>query len=67
MTADETATEERQAHDSGDEPDDKKELHEGDGDRQRTDKSPRPSNESQQLQRAEVSNYEIVTHYFDGA
>ncbi|MFL5780068.1 MAG: Glu/Leu/Phe/Val family dehydrogenase [Thermoleophilaceae bacterium] len=67
MTADETATEERQAHDSGDEPDDKKELHEGDDDGKRTDKSPRAANESDQPQRAEVSNYEIVTHYFDQA
>src|SRR3954454_11748446 len=67
MTADETATEERQAHDSGDEPDDKEELHGGDDDGKRTDKSPRAANESDQPQQAEVSNYEIVTHYFDQA
>jgi glutamate dehydrogenase (NAD(P)+) len=68
MTTDDgTGTKERQARESGDEPDDKRELHEGDGDRQRTDKSPRPANEAEQPQRAEVSNYEIVTHYFDRA
>jgi glutamate dehydrogenase (NAD(P)+) len=67
MTGDETATEERQAHESGDEPDDKRELHEGGRDGKPTDKSPRAANESDQPQRAEVSNYEIVTHYFDQA
>src|SRR5207248_6992139 len=54
-------------HASGDEPDTKQELHEGDGAGARTDKSQRPANESDQPQRAEVSNYEIVTHYFDQA
>jgi glutamate dehydrogenase (NAD(P)+) len=63
---DETATEEEQARATGDEPDDKEELHEGKGDG-RTDKSPRPSNEAEQPQPAEISNYEIVTHYFDQA
>jgi glutamate dehydrogenase (NAD(P)+) len=67
MSADEgTATEERDAQESGDEPDDKRELHEGDSDGKPTDKSPRAANESE-TQRAEVSNYEIVSHYFDQA
>ncbi|HKP90386.1 MAG TPA: Glu/Leu/Phe/Val dehydrogenase dimerization domain-containing protein [Thermoleophilaceae bacterium] len=67
MTDDEgTATEEREARESGDEPDDKRELHEGESDGKPTDKSPRAANESE-TQRAEVSNYEIVSHYFDQA
>jgi glutamate dehydrogenase (NAD(P)+) len=36
-------------------------------DRDRTDHSPRPADEPDTASRAEVSNYEIVTHYFDGA
>ncbi|MEX2196123.1 MAG: Glu/Leu/Phe/Val dehydrogenase dimerization domain-containing protein [Thermoleophilaceae bacterium] len=41
----------------------KEELHEdGHGD---PDKSPRPSNIAARPRRAEVSNYEIVNHYFD--
>jgi len=67
VTDESTATKEQQAHASGDEPDTKQELHEGDGAGARTDKSQRPANESDQPQRAEVSNYEIVTHYFDQA
>ena len=56
---------EEQARRAGDEPDTKEELHEArDGDR---DKSPRPANLSKQQSRAEVSNYEIVTHHFDDA
>src|SRR5205823_1116387 len=39
---------------------------EGDGGG-RMDKSPRPSNVSEAPTRAEISNYEIVTHYFDEA
>src|SRR5918911_4413795 len=61
-----TATREEEARRSGDEPDTKQELHGRDGDR-RTDKSPRPANEADAPTRAEISNYEIVTHYFDGA
>ncbi|HKO26923.1 MAG TPA: Glu/Leu/Phe/Val dehydrogenase dimerization domain-containing protein [Solirubrobacteraceae bacterium] len=67
MTDDGTATREEQAHESGAEPHDKRELHEGKQDGRRTDKSPRAANESDTPQRAEVSNYEIVSHYFDGA
>ncbi|HEX8073924.1 MAG TPA: Glu/Leu/Phe/Val dehydrogenase dimerization domain-containing protein [Thermoleophilaceae bacterium] len=66
MADDGAATEEKRARDSGDEPDTKKELHE-DEDRSGTDKSARPANESEQPSRAEVSNYEIVSHYFDDA
>ncbi|MEA2309024.1 MAG: glutamate dehydrogenase [Thermoleophilaceae bacterium] len=66
MADDRTATHEQQARATGDEPDTKEELHEGDGDG-RTDKSPRPANESEPTTRAEISNYEIVTHYFDQA
>src|SRR5438067_9740785 len=56
---------EEQARRAGEEPDTKEELHEAhDGDR---DKSPRPANLSKQQSRAEVSNYEIVTHHFDDA
>jgi glutamate dehydrogenase (NAD(P)+) len=32
-----------------------------------TDKSPRQSEDAESPQRAEVSNYEIVSHYFEGA
>jgi glutamate dehydrogenase (NAD(P)+) len=42
----------------------KDELHEGDG-HGHPDKSPRPANIAEGPQRAEVSNYEIVNHYFD--
>ncbi|HEX8067231.1 MAG TPA: Glu/Leu/Phe/Val dehydrogenase dimerization domain-containing protein [Thermoleophilaceae bacterium] len=54
------------APEAGDEPRTKEELHSpgGRGDR---DKSPRPANVSEQPQRAEVSNYEIVSHHFDQA
>jgi glutamate dehydrogenase (NAD(P)+) len=62
-----TATPEEEARESGDEPDTKEELHRGDGAGGRTDRSARPANESEQPTRAEVSNYEIVTHYFDDA
>src|SRR5438067_1597113 len=56
---------EEQARRAGEEPDTKEELHEAhDGGR---DKSPRPANLSEQQSRAEVSNYEIVTHHFDDA
>jgi glutamate dehydrogenase (NAD(P)+) len=41
----------------------KEELH-GDGDAGQPDKSPRPSNVAERPQRAEISNYEIVDHYF---
>jgi glutamate dehydrogenase (NAD(P)+) len=67
MTDDGTATREEQAHESGEEADDKRDLHEGGDDGQPTDKSPRAANESETPGRAEVSNYEIVTHYFDQA
>ena len=47
MSADEgTATEERKAQESGDEPDDKRELHEGDSDGKPTDQSPRAANDN---------------------
>ena len=59
------ATTEQKAAQSDDEPDTKEELHEdSDGDR---DKSPRAANESDAPTRAEISNYEIVSHYFDQA
>jgi glutamate dehydrogenase (NAD(P)+) len=62
---DEATATERKARASDDEPDTKEELHrDQDGDR---DKSPRAANESETPTRAEISNYEIVTHYFDGA
>ena len=44
----------------------KEELH-GDGGLGPPDKSQRPSNEAPRPERAEVSNYEIVNHYFDVA
>src|SRR5919202_2196978 len=66
MVDDGAATKEQEARESGDEPDTKRELHGKDGDG-RTDKSPRPSNEAEVPGRAEISNYEIVTHYFDQA
>src|SRR5918911_1034202 len=65
MVDDGTGTREQQARESGDEPDTKQELHGRDGDR--ADKSPRPTNEAEAPTRAEISNYEIVTHYFDRA
>jgi glutamate dehydrogenase (NAD(P)+) len=61
-----TATREEQARKDADEPDTKEELHESGGDGG-TDKSPRPSNEAEAPTRAEISNYEIVSHYFEGA
>src|SRR5436190_14182327 len=64
--ADETATTEEDARESGDEPDTKDELH-GEGGDGSSDQSPRAANESEQPSRAEVSNYEIVSHYFDDA
>ncbi|MEA2473919.1 MAG: glutamate dehydrogenase [Thermoleophilaceae bacterium] len=63
---DEAETTERKARESGDEPSTKEELHQspdGDGD----DKSPRAANESETTTHAEISNYEIVSHYFDEA
>jgi glutamate dehydrogenase (NAD(P)+) len=44
----------------------KEELQDGDG-HGPADKSPRPQNEAERPQRAEVSNYDIVSHYFDDA
>jgi glutamate dehydrogenase (NAD(P)+) len=44
----------------------KEEMQDGGGHGE-PDKSPRPQNEAKTAQRAEVSNYEIVSHYFDGA
>src|SRR5256714_3358922 len=66
MAGDGTATREEQARKAGDEPDTKAELHDDTGDG-RHDKSPRPANEADAPTRAEISNYEIVTHYFDQA
>jgi glutamate dehydrogenase (NAD(P)+) len=66
MGEDGGATREDEAQRSGDEPDTKAELHRDGGDGG-TDKSPRPANEAETTDRAEVSNYEIVTHYFDRA
>jgi glutamate dehydrogenase (NAD(P)+) len=66
MADDGTATKEEQARSSGDEPDTKEELHDRHGEGQ-TDKSPRPANEADAPTQAEISNYEIVTHYFDQA
>jgi glutamate dehydrogenase (NAD(P)+) len=50
------------AHDEGTRS--KEELHGEDG-HGPPDKSPRPSNVAERPQRAEVSNYDIVKHYFD--
>jgi glutamate dehydrogenase (NAD(P)+) len=62
---DDATTAEREAEKAGDEPDTKAELHsDGRGD---TDKSPRPANEAEEPVRAEVSNYEIVMHWFETA
>jgi glutamate dehydrogenase (NAD(P)+) len=66
MADDGAGTREREARKSGDEPDTKEELHRGDGGG-RTDKSPRPTEAAEAPTRAEISNYEIVTHYFDQA
>src|SRR5438094_8548175 len=66
MPDDGSATRDEKARRAGEEPETKKELHEGDGGG-RTDKSPRPSNVAEAPTRAEISNYEIVTHYFDEA
>jgi glutamate dehydrogenase (NAD(P)+) len=66
MADDGTATREDQARKSGDEPDTKAELHDEKSDG-RHDKSPRPANEADAPTQAEISNYEIVTHYFDQA
>jgi glutamate dehydrogenase (NAD(P)+) len=61
----ETGTTEEKARESDDEPQTKEELHhDHDGER---DKSPRAANEAETTSRAEISNYEIVTHYFEGA
>jgi glutamate dehydrogenase (NAD(P)+) len=63
MTDEATTTEEKAR--AADEPETKEEMHrDSDGDR---DKSPRAANESETESRAEISNYEIVTHYFEGA
>ena len=66
MADDGTATREEKSRRSGDEPDTKAELHGGDGDG-RTDKSARPTEAAEAPTRAEISNYEIVMHYFDQA
>ncbi|MDQ3933792.1 MAG: glutamate dehydrogenase [Actinomycetota bacterium] len=61
----EGSTTEKQARESDDAPETKKDLHrDGDGD---GDKSPRAANEAKTTQQAEISNYEIVSHYFDQA
>jgi glutamate dehydrogenase (NAD(P)+) len=58
-------TTEQKARESDDAPETKEELHrDGDGDK---DKSPRAANEAASAQPAEISNYEIVSHYFDEA
>ena len=62
---DETATTEQEARASADEPKTKDELHSGDGGP--ADKSPRAANEAETATRAEISNYEIVSHYFEQA
>ena len=63
--ADPATSTEQQARESDDAPDTKQELHaDPDGDR---DKSPRAANESETPTRAEISNYEIVSHYFEQA
>jgi glutamate dehydrogenase (NAD(P)+) len=61
MADDSTATkaEEQQI----DEPD-REDLHGGDG-HGKPDKSPREQNAAEESQRAEISNFEIVAHYFD--
>src|SRR5438105_3902727 len=66
MTDEGADTREERSRQGGAEPETKRELH-GDGDRARTDKSPRPANVSETQTRAEISNYEIVTHYFEEA
>src|SRR5438105_8667221 len=66
MTDEGADTREEKSRQAGAEPETKRELH-GDGDRARTDKSPRPANVSETQTRAEISNYEIVTHYFEEA
>jgi glutamate dehydrogenase (NAD(P)+) len=68
MADDGAATREQEARKSGEEPDTKEELHRGEGGGGgRTDKSPRPTEAAEAPTRAEISNYEIVTHYFDQA
>ncbi len=58
-------TTEQKARESDDAPETKEELHrDGDGDK---DKSPRAANEAASAQPAEITNYEIVSHYFDEA
>jgi glutamate dehydrogenase (NAD(P)+) len=58
-------TTEQKARESDDAPETKEELHrDPDGDR---DKSPRAANEAETAQPAEITNYEIVSHYFDEA
>jgi glutamate dehydrogenase (NAD(P)+) len=60
-----TGSTEQEARESDDAPATKEELHGGsDGD---SDKSPRAANEAETTTRAEISNYEIVSHYFEGA
>ena len=59
------STTEEKARSSDDAPESKDELHrDPDGDR---DKSPRAANEAETAAPAEISNYEIVSHHFDGA
>jgi glutamate dehydrogenase (NAD(P)+) len=61
---DDGATEQK-AKRSDDEPDTKEELHrDSDGDR---DKSPRAANEADTTSHAEITNFEIVSHYFEQA
>ena len=62
---DEATTTEAQARASDDEPETKEELHRDSGGG--GDKSPRAANEAETPSRAEISNYEIVTHYFQEA
>jgi glutamate dehydrogenase (NAD(P)+) len=65
MTEESTTSTEQEARESDDAPETKEQLHEGsDGG---GDKSPRAANEAETTTRAEISNYEIVSHYFDGA
>src|SRR5918992_6225593 len=62
---DDGTTTEKQARESDDAPETKKDLHrDPEGDR---DKGPRAANEARTTQRAEISNYEIVSHHFEQA
>ena len=65
MSEETTTSTEQEARESDDAPATKEELHrDTDGD---SDKSPRAANEAETTSRAEISNYEIVSHYFEGA